>query len=81
MWYIYVLLCEDGSFYTGYTDDIDRRFLVHQSGKGGKYTRSHPPQKILYREECSTKSAALKREIEIKRWPRKKKIALLDLQF
>ena len=80
MWYVYILLCADNSFYTGYSDDIEKRFLSHQTGKGSKYTRSHKPVKIIYSEECVSKSAALKREMEIKSWTRQQKIENLQLQ-
>ena len=76
-WFVYMLRCGDGSLYTGYTDDVLRRLAVHQSGKGGKYTRSHLPLELVYQEELPDKSAALRREAEIKRLPREKKLALL----
>lgn len=79
MWYVYILLCEDNSLYTGFSDDIEKRFLIHLSGKGSKYTRSHKPLKIIYSEKFETKSGALKRECEIKGWQRKKKIENLNL--
>ncbi len=78
MWYVYILLCKDGSFYTGSSNDVERRFLVHLSGKGSKYTRSHKPIKIVYQEELPTKSVALKRELEIKAWSREQKLAFLE---
>ncbi len=79
MWYIYVLLCEDGSFYTGSTNNLEKRFALHQNGKGAKYTRSHKPLKIVHSEIFDTKIAALKREREIKSWSREKKISTLKL--
>jgi putative endonuclease len=78
-WHIYILLCADGSLYTGATNNVEKRFASHVSGRGGKYTRSHKPVKILYSEKCATQSDALKREIEIKSWSRKKKIEKLHL--
>ncbi len=81
MWCVYILLCSDNSLYTGSTNDLDKRFLTHSSGKGGKYTRSHKPLKIVHTEEFVTKSEALKREIEIKSWTRIKKISELNLSF
>lgn len=81
MWFVYVLLCQDGSFYTGCTNDIEKRFLEHKSGRGGRYTRSHLPVKIIYKEELASKSKALKREIEIKSWDRSKKIKDLGLKI
>ena len=77
-WFVYMLRCGDGSLYTGYTDDVERRLAVHQSGKGGKYTRSHLPVELVYREELPDKSAALRREAAVKRFPRQKKLALIE---
>jgi putative endonuclease len=79
MYFVYVLLCEDGSLYTGSSNDVEKRFLVHQSGKGSKYTRSHKVKKIIYHAEFATKSEALKKEIEIKSWNRQQKISRLNL--
>jgi len=81
MWHVYILLCEDGSLYTGYSDDPDRRFLEHLEGKGGHYTSTHKPIKLIYTEHFQTKSDALKREILIKSWKREEKIKILKLQF
>ncbi len=80
MWFVYILLCADNSLYTGSTNDIDKRFLAHSNGKGGKYTRSHKPLKVIHTEEFATKSEALKREIEIKSWKRVRKIQILQLK-
>lgn len=80
MWLVYVLLCVDGSLYTGITNNLEKRFTDHKNGKGGRYTRSHKPLKIIYSEKFETKSEALKREIEIKRWSRFKKIQTLGLR-
>ena len=81
MWYVYILLCGDNSFYTGITNNLKKRFSDHKSGRGGRYTRSHKPIKIIHQEQFLTKSAALKREIEIKSWKRERKIGLLNLDF
>lgn len=78
-WSVYILLCQDGSFYTGISNNVTRRFLDHKNGNGGAYTRSHPPLKIIYIEPVSNKSSALKRELEIKSWSRQKKIKMLNL--
>ena len=79
MWFIYILLCIDNSLYTGSTNDLEKRFESHKNGKGGKYTRSHKPLRFVYTEIFSTKSEALKREIEIKSWDRQKKIKDLKI--
>lgn len=52
-WYVYMLRCEDGSLYTGIASDVEKRFAMHKSGHGAKYTRSHPPVAVVYREQCS----------------------------
>ncbi|OGG25749.1 hypothetical protein A2960_05380 [Candidatus Gottesmanbacteria bacterium RIFCSPLOWO2_01_FULL_39_12b] len=80
MWFVYVLLCSNQSLYTGITKDPKQRFLEHINGKGGRYTRSHKPVKIVYKEESSTKSEALKREKQIKGWSRLEKIRNLNLK-
>lgn len=76
-WVVYILGCRGGRMYTGITNDIARRFKMHKSGKGGKFTRAFAAKKILYVERQSSKSAALKREAEIKRWTKEKKQTLL----
>ncbi len=81
MWYVYILLCVDKSLYTGISDDPEKRFIDHRNGKGSKYTRSHKPLKIVYKEVVESKSAALKREFEIKSWSREKKIKTLNLKL
>jgi putative endonuclease len=81
MWFVYVLLCRDGSFYTGVTNNLDKRLLDHQTGKGAKYTRSHYPIKIIYQEFFSTHSEALKREAEIKSWSKERKVRELNLNM
>lgn len=75
-WWVYMLRCADGSLYTGVTTDVARRFAEHRSGKGAKYTRSHPPEAVVYREECGEKGAALAREAAIKRLRRAEKLKL-----
>ena len=81
MWYVYILICEDKSLYTDISDNPQKRFQDHQNGKGGRYTRSHKLLKIIYTEKLPTKSDALKREIVIKGWNRKKKIKILNLKI
>ena len=76
-WYLYILQCRDGTYYTGITDDIDRRLAAHNAGKGAKYTRGRGPVQLCYREECGNHSAALKRELEIKALPREEKLNLI----
>jgi len=80
MWYVYILLCEDKSLYTGVSNNLEKRFSDHINGKGGRYTRSHKPIEIVYCEQTASQSEALKREIEIKSWKREKKIAKLNIK-
>lgn len=81
MWFVYILLCDDNSFYTGYSNNPNKRFQDHKNGKGGHYTRTHKPVKQIYLEKLDTKSNALKRERQIKGWSRFKKIKILKLIF
>lgn len=78
--YVYILRCADGTLYTGYTDDPERRARVHNAGKGAKYTRSRLPVELVYREALGDKSAALRREREIKKLSRAQKLALISAQ-
>ena len=77
MWYVYILRCGDGTFYTGSTDDVERRLAVHRSGKGAKYTRGRGPLELVYQEALPDRSSALRREAAIKRLDRRKKLALI----
>lgn len=75
-WIVYILLCGDGTLYTGITDDMEARFKAHCAGKGAKYTRGRGPLELLYQESCESHSAAAKREWQIKQLPREKKLVL-----
>lgn len=75
-WCVYILLCDDGSLYTGSTNDISRRLAAHLSGRGAKYTRSRKPLELAYCEELPDRSAALRREAEIKKLSRPDKLRL-----
>ena len=77
-WKLYILRCGDGTLYTGITTDVERRLEEHRSGKGAKYTRSRGPLELVYREECTDKSSALKRELEIKALSRSEKLKLIE---
>lgn len=78
MGYVYILLCEDKSYYTGSTIDINRRFSEHLNGHGAHHTRKHPPICIVYLEEFSSIKKAFEREKQIQGWSRKKKEALIN---
>ncbi len=64
--YVYIIRCADDTFYTGYTTDLDRRIAEHNAGTGAKYTRGRTPVELVYREAHHSKSAAMKREYELK---------------
>ena len=74
---VYILRCGDGSLYTGWTNDLTARVRAHQSGRGAKYTRSHRPVELVYHECFETKQEAMRREAEIKKLPREKKLELI----
>ena len=63
---VYVLLCDDGSYYTGYAKDVTSRFEKHKARRGARYTMMHKPKKVVYVEEFKTRRAAIKRERQIK---------------
>jgi putative endonuclease len=73
MYFVYILLCIDNSFYIGSTNNVEKRFKDHIEGRGARYTKSHPPDKMIYQEKFATKSEALKREIQLKRLTRREK--------
>ena len=73
-WFVYILECEDGSFYTGVTNDVDSRMKAHAEGKGSKYVSQKGFKKLLLAKQCKDKSDACKCEYEIKQLPRNKKL-------
>lgn len=77
MYYTYIVKCSDGTYYTGYTNDLRRRIRSHNEKKGAKYTRSRTPVTLVYAEENDTKSLAMKREAAIKKLSRKEKEKLI----
>lgn len=78
-YFVYILRCSDGSLYTGFTTDIDRRVKEHNgSQRGAKYTQSRRPCVLVYYEELPTKHGALCREAEIKKFSRKNKLRLIQ---
>lgn len=79
MWYVYILQCHDGTFYTGITTDITRRVHEHNdSQKGAKYSRVRRPVTLHYVESISTKSEALKRERTIKKLSHVQKMLMVE---
>jgi len=79
-YYVYVISCQDNSFYTGYTKDLDSRMRLHMNGKAARYTRIHRPKKIVYIEEFSSRAEAMKREKWIKRLNHRQKLELIKSQ-
>ena len=76
-WHLYIVRCSDGSLYTGITTDLEARIVRHNSGEGAKYTRARTPVVLVHAEEMESESAARKREMRIKSWPRSKKEFLI----
>jgi len=79
-YYVYILLCEDGSYYTGYGTDVKYRFEQHKKGRGARYTRMHKPDKIVYIKAFDSRSEAMKREREIKSLSHSQKQELENLE-
>ncbi len=79
-WFVYILRCGDGTLYTGVTDDVQRRLAAHRAGKGAKYTRGRGPLELVYTQEQPDKSAALRREFQIKKLTRPQKERLISAQ-
>ncbi len=75
--FTYIVKCSDGTLYTGWTNDLDRRMKAHNDGKGAKYTKSRRPVVLAYFECFETKEEAMRREYEIKRLTRKEKMKLI----
>ena len=75
--YTYMLKCKDGSLYTGWTTDLDKRVACHNAGKGAKYTRARRPVELVYFEQFQTREEAMRRECEIKKLTRKQKEELI----
>lgn len=76
-WQLYLLRCGDGTLYTGIALDARKRLLMHQSGRGAKYTRGRGPLELVYTETCPSHSHALRRELEVKKLTREEKEALI----
>jgi predicted GIY-YIG superfamily endonuclease len=75
--WVYIVRCADGSYYTGHTDDLEKRIAQHQSGEIEGYTSSRLPVKLVFTEEFPSRAEALACELRIKGWNRKKKEALI----
>ncbi|KRG44307.1 nuclease [Stenotrophomonas pictorum JCM 9942] len=79
-WFLYLLECRDGSYYAGISTDVEARFQAHRAGKGARYTRAHPPLRILASRPYADRSAASRAEWQIKQLPRERKLAWLERQ-
>ena len=75
--YTYIVKCSDGSFYTGWTNDLEKRIKAHNDGKGAKYTKSRRPVVLAYYEEFHAKEEAMRREWEIKQMTREQKMKMI----
>ncbi|MBE0519910.1 GIY-YIG nuclease family protein [Candidatus Bathyarchaeota archaeon] len=78
-YYVYILLCKDGSYYTGHAKNVKHRLEQHKKGQGARYTRMHKPAKTVYVEEFNSRSDAMKREREIKSFSHSKKQRLVNV--
>jgi putative endonuclease len=76
-YYVYILLCQGGSFYTGYTKNLNSRLRLHMKGVGARYTRMHRPKKLVYSQEFASRSEAMKRERRIKKLNHREKKRLI----
>jgi putative endonuclease len=76
--YVYIVVCNDGSLYTGWTTDVEARVEAHNAGRGSRYCKQRRPVHLVYQEEHASRSEAQRRELAIKRWPRRKKLALIE---
>ena len=77
MWQVYIIKCKDDKLYTGITNNLDRRIAKHNSGRGGRFTRTRKPVSLVYSERVRNRSAALKREAEIRKLDRSEKLDLV----
>jgi predicted GIY-YIG superfamily endonuclease len=78
MYFVYIVRCADGTLYTGYARDPEKRVKTHNTGRGAKYTARRLPVSLVYSESCDTKSDALKREYQLKRLSRRDKDVLVS---
>jgi putative endonuclease len=76
-YYVYIIRCKDGSYYTGHTKDAKKRFEVHKKGRGARYTRMHEPEELVYVELFESRSEAIRRERKIKTYTHNKKSDLI----
>ena len=77
-YYVYILRCMDGSYYTGHTNDVEKRFGMHKDGRGARYTRMHKPEKLMYIQQFESRGDAMRRERKIKTLSHNKKQQLIN---
>lgn len=76
--YVYIVECSDGTFYTGWTNNLEKRIDMHSKGTGAKYTKGRGPVKLIYSEKFEDKREAMRREYEIKKKTRQEKLLLIS---
>jgi predicted GIY-YIG superfamily endonuclease len=76
-YYVYILRCKDGSYYTGHAKDVEKRFEMHKKGRGARYTRMHEPEELVYIEQLENRGEAMKRERMIKKFSHDRKQQLI----
>ncbi|MDD5633715.1 MAG: GIY-YIG nuclease family protein [Candidatus Omnitrophica bacterium] len=79
MWHVYIIQCKDDKLYTGITNNLERRISEHNSGRGARFTRCRIPVKLVFFEQQSDRSTALRKEIELKKLKRSEKLSLVRL--
>jgi len=79
VWHLYLIECADGSYYTGVTTDVERRYDQHLNGSGARYTRSHKPVRLLASCAVGTRSEAQKAELAVKKLPKEDKLAAVSM--
>ncbi len=79
-YYVYIILCNDGSFYTGYTKNVKARARLHANGRGARYTKMHKPREVAYIEQLTSRSEAMRREKAIKKLSHSQKEDLIKSQ-
>ena len=77
--WVYILRCSDGTLYTGWTNDIEKRLAAHNKGTGSKYTRGRIPVELIFKEEFETKEEAMSRETVIKSFKRSEKLMIAGM--
>lgn len=81
MWYIYILECKNGQFYTGISNEVQQRLSDHMNGKGGHFTKKYGVKELLYSKNFPTRHQAALKEKQVKGWSRKKKLMLINGEY